>query len=1259
MFEVTGADIANLNDADLRTLVARLALSELRTQGAPLSSVTAGGHQDAADGGLDVRVECTSHLAKPDFVPRGVTGFQVKKPDMAASAIRKEMRPKGVLRPVFASLAASAGAYIIVCSQGTVTDKPLIARRAAIREQLHGLDDAEKLHTDFYDRERLATWANEYPGIAAWIRSRLGLRLSGWGNIGDWTGTSVEAQGAFLFDDKACLLDETSPERLQLSISEGLAQLRLALSVPRRCVRLIGMSGLGKTRLVQALFESSVGDAPLDPGLAVYTDYSVETDPTARDMARQLVVSGQRAILVVDNCNPATHSELAQICSEYSSNISLLTVEYDVQEDEPEGTDVYRLQSASPELVSQWLRQSFPNVSEVDRLTISEFSNGNFRVARAIADTVKKGDTLGKLKSRDLFVRIFQQRNDRDPQLLAAAEDLSLFYSVDGEDTSNNGELGRIAKIRALEPNALYSALVELRRRGIAQSRGRWRAVLPQAIANALASYALERIPPADFDRFSASLTPRMFKSLSRRLGYLHDCTQAKSTVERWFDNGGPLSDIVSLGRDGLQLLANVAPVSPDSILSKIAFEIAGSRGGEITAVDSPVRSQWIQLLKQLCYEPRMFDAAAILLARFISVEPKNDQRNSARGAFSELFHLYLSGTLAPPNQRFGLVRFLAQSAEPELQQCSRLALEGVLKAGHFSSISRFDFGARSRDWGWQPKLNREVWDWYITAIELAVDLAPFIDGVRDLLAGRIRELWRFTACHDAIEHAATFFSEQIPWIEGWLGLRAARLYDGKHMSDEAKSRLDSLICRLRPTDLFHQACVVVLNGKRSGWDFIDGELDDDDGSDLRPWERASQMAVEIGRSLATDSLTRTRFFNVLLSEPNQHRSFECGRGLAEAAEDLPAMWREMVTFFLVGVSELRSIGLLGGFIYQANRQDPIFVKCILDGLSVDPALVQSLPYFQARIGIDAEGVERLLYAIEKGGLTASDFNCLASGVVGGAPSDDFGRLLLAIAGLSDGVEIALDILHMHVHDFKSADDWAPSLINVGRSLLCDVNFRKRGALRDLALETIVRVCCSGQQGEATAQTASMHMRSALEEMEISSYDLSGFLSALFVIQPFVCLDTFLLSDDSSAMAILDLHHGLGTPVEELSVGTLREWASIDPVKRYPLLGQAVSMFKRNDFDESNELSPLFLELLATAADKHVFLGRLWTRAHPRGGWSGSLAEIFNQRRTQLLLLRSHSDADVRQWTVEALTQLDQLIEDERKRERHREESFE
>jgi hypothetical protein len=118
MFEVTGDDIAQLSDSELRTLVARLALAELAANGVGVAGVTAGGNQDAPDGGLDVRVAGPVGTSF-DFVPRTPTGFQVKRPDLNPAAIAKEMRPNGCLRQAISDLASEGGAYIIVSAQGT------------------------------------------------------------------------------------------------------------------------------------------------------------------------------------------------------------------------------------------------------------------------------------------------------------------------------------------------------------------------------------------------------------------------------------------------------------------------------------------------------------------------------------------------------------------------------------------------------------------------------------------------------------------------------------------------------------------------------------------------------------------------------------------------------------------------------------------------------------------------------------------------------------------------------------------------------------------------------------------------------------------------------------------------------------------------------------------------------------------------------------------------------------------------------------
>src|SRR5438552_18921454 len=88
MFEITPDDIARLSDEELRSLVGFLCEAELRSRGFPVSAVTWGGNQNAADGGIDVRVALPAGTAINGFVPRPLVGFQVKRCAQTACCAR-------------------------------------------------------------------------------------------------------------------------------------------------------------------------------------------------------------------------------------------------------------------------------------------------------------------------------------------------------------------------------------------------------------------------------------------------------------------------------------------------------------------------------------------------------------------------------------------------------------------------------------------------------------------------------------------------------------------------------------------------------------------------------------------------------------------------------------------------------------------------------------------------------------------------------------------------------------------------------------------------------------------------------------------------------------------------------------------------------------------------------------------------------------------------------------------------------------------
>ncbi|MDD9901196.1 MAG: hypothetical protein OXT65_09485 [Alphaproteobacteria bacterium] len=437
MFDITAEDIALLSDKDTRALVVLLCESEMRRRGLPVSAVTGGGDQDAADGGIDARVALPDQTEIDGFIPRSATGFQVKKPNMARTEILEEMRPDGALRPSIRELADQGGAYIIVSTGTSLTDIKYKNRINAMKEAVDDIPNKDNLTLDFIDRDRLATWVRDHAGLTLWVKRKIGQAVLGWQPYGAWSYDPNGTENEYL-TDKQVRIENTKTKETGMDAISGITAIRNTLRQPKSSVRLVGLSGVGKTRLVQALFDSRAGENgdSLNPTLAYYTDINSGPNPQPESLASDLVATGTRAILVVDNCSPDLHRRLTNICRSNASFVSVITVEYDIRDDEPEGTDVYVLKPSSGELIEQLIRRRYPQISGVDIQTISEFSGGNARIAIALAETVGKNETLSGLGDTDLFLRLFHQKNTEDDSLFLIAQACALFSSFQGEEIS-------------------------------------------------------------------------------------------------------------------------------------------------------------------------------------------------------------------------------------------------------------------------------------------------------------------------------------------------------------------------------------------------------------------------------------------------------------------------------------------------------------------------------------------------------------------------------------------------------------------------------------------------------------------------------------------------------------------------------------------------------------------------------------------------------------------------------------------------------
>ena len=1275
LLEITSDDISLLDDAELRALIGLLCEADYRLAGLPTKGITWGGHQDATDGGLDVFVRGEATPPLNSFVPRSITGFQVKKPDMPRNKILREMQPNGALREEIKSLIQEGGAYVIVSSSGSTTDTALRRRTDAMREAIANEKNHQNLHLEFLDRGRIATWVRSHPSLILWVRNKIGRQLRGWRPYENWANAPGGIEEEYLVDDGLRLHDGTEPTDGGMSAKDGLLKLRSALSAPGASVRLSGLSGVGKTRLVQAMFDERVGEQTLNRSQAFYTDMSDSPGPDPRTFAEQVIADKTRAILIVDNCPPDLHRRLTQTCSGSHSTVSLLTVEYDVRDHLPDETSVFRLEPASEEIIEKLIRKRFPHISQVDSQTIANFSGGNARLAIALANTVQMGETLSDFRDEELFERLFRQRHDSNESLLISAEACSLVYSFEGTDAhSENSELKFLASLVGKSNPELYRDVRTLKERDLIQSRDVWRAVLPHAIANRLAKRALESIPKDTLvQAFLNSGSERLIKSFTRRLNYLHDCNPAIEIVNEWLAYDGWIGK-----KNGkfnafeIEIFRNIAPVSPEKALEAIERAASGDEGSRFTSSKNTHYYEFVQLLRHLAYDPELFDRSVKLMYRYTLSEKPEENHNSTRDVLRSLFYIYLSGTHASVEARAKIIEELVDSKDQNSQELGLFLLDAALETWHFSSFHKFGFGARPRDFGYQPKTRKEVIHWYETFTGICTGLAisgqPIAKKTRKVLSDNLRGLWTKGGIFEALENSAKQIQEQKAWNEGWIAVREIIRYDSKDFKEEILERLHRLEKILKPIDLLERARTFALSEQHHTFVLEDDFDDDEDVSS--GWRRLEETTRGIGAQVAQDTDTLNALLPELVSTHNT-RLHSFGRGLADGCSDKQELWKILCAQLEKTPSEKRQIGVFLGFLSSCAESDPIFYNSTLDNLISDDLLGEWLPIFQTTSTIDQRGVERLHEALDTGKAKIHTLQHLAWGRVHESISDDdLADLLKEILSKEEGIGVVIEILKMRFHRPKEEFlEYSRSLIAVARDVLSIYSFpdkRGRHNKLDYDMAKITRICLNGQEGFNTAIEICQHLAEAIIDNRIYTFNYPDLLNSLARIQPFVFLDVFLgndgIKDYQRRRMFSDDFERRNNPLNQISDDDLISWCENEPEDRYPLIASAIQAFSESA--ETGELAwkPIVYSIFEKAPDLGVVLKYLADAIWPMS-WSSSRADILQRRSVLFQSLYQHDNAEIRAWARGQYSALQETIKREREREeghnRERNESFE
>lgn len=1267
-FDVDADWIRSLDEVGSRELIARLCRAELRSQELSEVSTTWGGDSRAPDGGVDVRVTAAADPPKLSFLPGKDVAFQVKSEVFGPAKIAREMAPKNVFRVALRELAEAGGTYIIASTRDSCSDSALADRRRSMTKCLEA-HNVEGLSVEFFDSRRIADWVEQHPVVANWLRSRVGHPLTGWQTYGPWAYSEDDASRPYIVDEKVRVF---TPDRDEgASVIEAITRLRHDLAA-RHPIRVVGLSGVGKTRLVQAVFDQRVETSAVPP-LAedvIYTDLADAPDPQPSVLINQLARLGSDAVVVIDNCSQSAHARLAEIVRKAPCKLRFISIEYDIRDDLPEGTSCYRLDCASGDLIEKLLKARYPILSESDVNRIAEFSDGNARVAFALAATAQGNGEFAALRDETLSQRLFEQKYSPNDELLRCAEIASLLYSFDAENLGAESELALLASLADVSINTFSRNIAELRRRGLVQARGEWRAVLPHAIANRLASRALATFPRRLVtDQLVTDRSPRIARSFTRRLGFLHTDSVANEIARDLFGANGLLGDALQFGELHRDMFANLAPVDTEAALDVLERATAHS---SFVSTDSPHRARMAKLLRSIAYEPQHFDRATSALTCFALAEPSGYNRDSTREIIRSLFYCLLSGTQASPQQRVEMVeRLIERDTPPHLDLAVDLLRAG-LTSDHFSSGLGFEFGARSRDFGWRPQTDEQVRDWYGRWINLAVQFASgdseHARSAGAILGRSIRFLWGNTNTDDLLRQAAEDLSAGRGWPEGWLGVRQTLYYKRSELDHASKEALREIEAILAPPDLEAEVRARVLAGNGPCIDYEEPEDGDDSVSDRL---RRAESAIErLGYQAAGDQRLIACLLPELLASPSSSATFYFGHGVGLADAGVPETLSVCRSFLETREPHEASLIFVRGIISGWTKSTPALALEFLDRALEDEVWLQWFVELQVQSKLDPSAYERLLTAAAANRCPVGQFFYLGTGRNTDAltPAQIIELLGVLLSRTDDerAFHVVMDVLAMVIHCTDTMDRGYCRELRTGVcELLANVDWPEVDEYDnhlDYELDQILNFALGDECTDEQASEILAQIMSGIErELPRFGRRRKRVLSPFFAKWPKLALETVCKpgtdgSYNSAKRMVSDVYceHG-ETAISQVPSEVLIAWCGEAPDERFAFAAATCNLYlKSEDKEAPPKLAPIAFDLLRASPNKERVLDEYVARIHPNS-WSNSLADILEKRLQLLLQLNEVIDPVVASKLEETSLEITRWIKAEREREAERE----
>lgn len=581
------------------------------------------------------------------------------------------------------------------------------------------------------------------------------------------------------------------------------------LTEPYRLIQFMGLSGIGKSRMIFEIFHG------IDNSNNYYCS-NASDDRLLNELSTFLRERmNEEGVIVLDDCNGDAFSKISKLRLEINTKYKIIGI-YNDTEDIVRERGVNQLYLNRRDLldsVNQYIQDQIGllgNQAENIVRQIQDISDGFPVVAIKAIQSYRENGVTNLMNEDELWKKMCGYQSLTVDERVAL-QSLSLFeplgyeqeFARDYQMVKYNENITPF-DYNHLKIDDIFEKLVKsYKNKELIEINSCWLLVRPLPLAVWLVGQWFRNCGQNRFVQVLNDLDAiqeqaqanRMKRALCKRIQNMQDNEKAKYLFERLMAVGAPFHyEEVVCSDFGSQLFLAISTVNPVAVTNCL-YDVVMPQSIDWTKnIKGDVRRNYIWCLERLSKPETTFRKAALLLAKF-SLAENESWANNATGQLLQLFHVALSGTETTLRQRLDVIEELRTLGDEYIPIVLKV-IDSAFSYSHFSRNAGYEHIDGKVYTDFEP-MGVDICEYWEGCIKILGELLQYrpdsVNQIADIIVSHVYDLSLRSGCYDYLEKLINMVvnARGNEWPEMHKQLLKLKRYNQDRLSTERKAKID------------------------------------------------------------------------------------------------------------------------------------------------------------------------------------------------------------------------------------------------------------------------------------------------------------------------------------------------------------------------------------------------------------------------------------------------------------------------------------